>query len=104
MFLFPRKGYPEMSKKSELVQEVKSKKSELVQEVRRIRSQDDSEEAEQHFFDVIERYEKKIINIAKTLVQDEVDTLFGRDHGNSIHNDPCDKPPSRGKQARVWHL
>jgi vacuolar-type H+-ATPase subunit H len=34
MFLFPRKGYPEMSKKSELVQEVKSKKSELVQDVK----------------------------------------------------------------------
>jgi len=81
-----------------------SKKDEMVQEVKGIRRQDDFEEAEQHFFDVIERAEKKIINVAKTLVRDEVDTLFGKDHGHPIHDDPCDKSLSSEKQAPVWLL
>mmetsp|Transcript_18747 Transcript_18747/g.27776 ORF Transcript_18747/g.27776 Transcript_18747/m.27776 type:complete len:83 (-) Transcript_18747:290-538(-) len=81
-----------------------AKNSEMTQEVKGIRRPDDFEEAEQHFFDVIERAEKKVINVARTLVQDEVDILFGKDHGHAIHDDPGDKLLSANKQAPVWLL
>ena len=82
-----------------------AKNTKMMEEVKGIRRPDDFEDVEQHFFDVIERAEKKVINMARTLVQDEVDILFGKDHGHAIHDDPSDQLLSAKKhQAPVWHL
>ena len=78
-------------------------------EVKGIRRLDDFEVAEQHFFDVVERAEKKVLNVAANLMHDEVDILFGKDHGHPIH-DVHDDPKEvqekvvREKQSPVWHL
>lgn len=78
-------------------------------EVKGIRRLDDFEEAEQHFFDAVERAEKKVLNVAANLMHDEVDILFGKDHGHPIHDAHDD--PKEGKekgvvekQSPVWHL
>ena len=79
-------------------------------EVLGIRRLDDFEEAEQHFFDVVERAEKKVLNVAANLMHDEVDILFGKDHGHPIHDvhdDPKEEVQEkvvREKQSPVWHL
>ncbi len=46
---------------------------------------DDFERAEGKFFHAVENIEKKAINVAHSLIHDEVDVLFGKDHGH--HHD-----------------
>jgi len=47
-------------------------------------SQDNFGRAKDNLFHTIEEVEKKAIHIAENLVHDEVDVLFGKDHGHSL--------------------
>ena len=47
----------------------------------------DYEVAEEKIFRAIENVERKIVNTAEHLVLDEVDILFGKDHGHAIHDE-----------------
>lgn len=47
-------------------------------------SQDNFGRAKDNLFHTIEEVEKKAVHIAENLVQDEVDVLFGKDHGHSL--------------------
>jgi hypothetical protein len=47
-------------------------------------SQDNFGRAKENLFHTIEEVEKKAIHIAENLVQDEVDVLFGKNHGHSL--------------------
>ena len=47
----------------------------------------DYEAAEEKIFRAIENVERKIVDTAEHLVLDEVDILFGKDHGHAIHDE-----------------
>eukprot|EP01083_Nonionella_stella_P019367 53843_1 len=48
---------------------------------------DDFDRAEENLFHAVEKIEKVAICIAHDMVHDEVDILFGKDHGHSLHTD-----------------
>ena len=64
-----------------------NKKHKKVQEAstKVIRS-DDYETAEEKIFHLVENVEKKAVGVAENLLHDEVDFLFGKDHGHAIHD------------------
>ncbi len=64
---------------------------------------DDFDAAEENIFRAVENVERKVINFAESMVRDEVDILFGKDHGHPIHDDKM-KHEAVVKQAPVWHL
>lgn len=45
----------------------------------------DFDHAERSIFHTIESAEKAILRVASNLIHDEVEVLFGADHGSSIH-------------------
>ena len=66
---------------------MKNKISREVRDVKADNIDDDYERAEKKIFRVVETVEKKAIDIAGDLIQDEVDILFGKDHGHAIHDE-----------------
>ena len=48
---------------------------------------DDFDRAEENLFHAVEKIENIAIRIAHDMVHDEVDILFGEDHGHSLHTD-----------------
>eukprot|EP01083_Nonionella_stella_P019366 53842_1 len=64
---------------------------------------DDFERAEENLFHAVEKIEKVAIHIAHDMVHDEVDILFGKDHGNYLPtecNDDNDDIPSQLPHCR----
>ena len=47
---------------------------------------DDFDRAEKSIFDKVEFVEKVALNSAINLIHDEVQVLFGKDHGGSLHH------------------
>lgn len=47
---------------------------------------DDYEVAEEKIFNAVEKVEKVAVDVAESLVHDEVDVLFGKDHVHSIRD------------------
>lgn len=94
MHLTPRKVTDDKSKKHKKVQEVASTTSPL----------EDYEKAEEKIFKTVEKVEKKAFGIAESLLHDEVDILFGKDHRQAIHDDrtiKTAKPVASKKPALV---
>lgn len=54
-------------------------------------SQDNFGRAKNNLFHAIEEVEKKALHVAEQLVHDEVDILFGKDHGQPIHDEKMQK-------------
>eukprot|EP01083_Nonionella_stella_P305657 1067151_1 len=64
---------------------------------------DDFDRAEENLFHAVEKIEKVAICIAHDMVHDEVDILFGKDHGNYLPtecNDDNDDIPSQLPHCR----
>ena len=56
-----------------------------VKEVKSVSSKTDFDHAEENIFNKVENVEKAVLNAASSLLHDEVDVLFGCDHGASLH-------------------
>mmetsp|Transcript_17331 Transcript_17331/g.21179 ORF Transcript_17331/g.21179 Transcript_17331/m.21179 type:complete len:161 (+) Transcript_17331:132-614(+) len=54
-------------------------------EVKVVSNTDDFDRAEQTFFDIVENTERAVLKTAESLIHDEVNVLFGKDHGHSLH-------------------
>merc|ERR550539_30186 len=80
---------------------VKNKKSNSSQDVDKEADTnkviDDFDAAEKSIFDSVENVEKAVLNTASSLIHDEVDVLFGRDHGGSLRPVPI----SRKEEGRT---
>jgi len=64
-----------------------NKKHKKVQEAStKVILEDDYETAEHKFFRTVENVERKVFGVAENLLHDEVDFLFGKDHGHAIHD------------------
>jgi len=64
----------------------------------------DFEEAEEIFFNTVENVEKAILHSVESLLHDEVDVLFGIDHGASLHKHDDSTPKvskKKGTQKKV---
>mmetsp|Transcript_6740 Transcript_6740/g.9666 ORF Transcript_6740/g.9666 Transcript_6740/m.9666 type:complete len:157 (+) Transcript_6740:160-630(+) len=61
---------------------------------------DDFDKAEEGFFHAVENIERNAVNMARNLVYDEVDVLFGKDHGHS-HSDGLPRRPSSSRMKEV---
>lgn len=62
---------------------------------------DDFDKAEEGFFHAVENIERNAVNMARNLVRDEVDVLFGKDHGHSFHNIHSDGLPRRPSSSKM---
>ena len=68
-------------------------------------SQDNFGKVKDNLFHAIEEVEKKALHVAEQLVHDEVETLFGKDHGHVIHDEkfsqihPEPIKPARARNA-----
>jgi len=71
--------------------------------VKGIHQPDEFDRALESLFNAVERAEKRVINVAEMLLHDEVDILFGKDHGHAIHDEKSSEPRVM-KQAPVWLL
>jgi len=60
------------------------KNRKAVDQTKLTNSQDNFGRAKDNLFHTIEEVEKKAIHVAENLVQDEVDVLFGKNHGHSL--------------------
>jgi hypothetical protein len=84
--------------------DAKTKNQKKVQEVTTKSLLDDYEMAEEKIFRTLESVEKKAFGVAETLIHDEVDILFGKDHGHAIHDDRTIKsvqPATSRRSMRV---
>eukprot|EP01083_Nonionella_stella_P142897 442953_1 len=61
---------------------------------------DDCDKAEEGFFHAVENIERNAVNTARKLVHDEVDVLFGKDHGQYY----SDGPPRRPSSSRMQEV
>eukprot|EP01083_Nonionella_stella_P051013 135479_1 len=61
---------------------------------------DDFDKAEEGFFHAVENIERNAVNMARNLVHDEVDVLFGKDHGQ-FHSDRLSRRPSPSRIKEV---
>ncbi len=55
----------------------------------------DYERAEKEIFNHVEDFEKAAINVAHDMVHDEVDILFGKNHGHATSDDGDDNTSTR---------
>lgn len=60
-------------------------KNKKIKEVKHTAIMNDLDQAEETFFNKIENMEKSILHSAESLIHDEVDVLFGVNHGASLH-------------------
>jgi|EP01083_Nonionella_stella_P047628 hypothetical protein len=59
------------------------KEDKKTEEVKVVTNINDFDRAEQSIFDTVENVEKAVLNTAGNLLRDEVDILFGKNHGSS---------------------
>ncbi len=60
-------------------------KNKKIKEVKDTTITNDLDQAEERFFNEIENMEKSLLHSAETLIHDEVDVLFGINHGAALH-------------------
>jgi hypothetical protein len=67
----------------------------------KMKSTDDVDRAEESIFHRVESVEKSILNTAGALIHDEVDVLFGSNHGSKQHQDPVVSGRRRGNDSKI---
>mmetsp|Transcript_22594 Transcript_22594/g.33068 ORF Transcript_22594/g.33068 Transcript_22594/m.33068 type:complete len:190 (+) Transcript_22594:72-641(+) len=83
------KSNDNMVKKSNGTKKEKTKQIKTVQQVAttpsKIMDIDDFERAQEDIFHAVESVEKAVLDVAEKMLHDEVEILFGKDHGHDIH-------------------
>ena len=74
-----------------------------IQEVKSVSRMTDFDRAEESIFNKVENVEKAVLGAASSLLHDEVDVLFGNNHGATLHR-PHNKVDSGKKEKDVKNV